>query len=123
MYPDKFKLSLIFILFTIVVSVSIFCVKGNNKKITPSQSNNWTDTIVGDFFVRLHSPEPGEPPKIWEGPVEIGKEKGEFTCRIDTSLIRRIRTGQQKGTIVIEGFSESELFEVELNVDSCSNPR
>ena len=127
MLQDRFNLNRAScrVLFLSVFSVFlILCTKDNTQEKSPRQtstvqSGNWTDTVIGNFYVRLYSPEPGENPKIWEGPVLIGGTKGKFDCQIDTSLIRGIRTGRNGNTLIIEGFSGSELFEMEVNVDSC----
>ncbi|HEX3018792.1 MAG TPA: hypothetical protein VHP36_00755 [Chitinispirillaceae bacterium] len=126
MRPDRFKNLKVFYVFFFLITIAVFCIscnKTNTKESPPQQSHVYTDTIVGEFYVRLHSPELGEHPGSWEGPVEIGRKKGEFTCRVDTSLIRGVRMGKKESTIIIDGFSGSELFEVELNVDSCSNAK
>lgn len=87
------------------------------KKIETNHS--WTDTVIGPYYVRIHSPEPGDNPGIWEGPIEIGKKPGVFGCRVDTSLIRGVKMGPENNILVIEAFSGNELYTVEVNVDSC----
>ncbi len=94
-----------------------------NAPSTKAIAHPWTDTIIGPWYVRIHAPEPGENPGIWEGPVEIGEKPGTFLCVVDTSLIRGIRLGPQKNILIIEAFSGSHVFDVTVTVDSCNADR
>ena len=92
---------------------------GEQPDAAAETEHNWTDTVIGPWNVRIHAPEPGEHPGIWEGPVEIGKKKGEFTCSVDTSLIKGLRMGPRENTLIIEVFSGSNSSDVTIDVDSC----
>jgi hypothetical protein len=95
--------------------------KAEEKAATTTVATHaWTDTIIGSWYIRIHSPEPGDHPGIWEGPVEIGKKPGIFTCTVDTSLIKGIHLGPKGNTLIIEAFSGSRVFDVVVNIDSCS---
>lgn len=126
MHPLKFKNDIVCIVGLLLFSVFIVFLsecsqkKAERKAATSNvAAHAWTDTIIGLWYVRIHSPEPGDRPGIWDGPVEIGKKPGVFSCTIDTSLIRGVRLGSQANILIIEAFSGSKLFNIEINVDSC----
>ena len=81
-------------------------------------AHDWTDTIIGRLYVRLHEPMPGGNPGPWAGPVEIGKKPGIFSCTID-KLIKGVRLGKQDNILIIEAYSGSKSYDVVVNVDSC----
>jgi hypothetical protein len=126
MHPFKFKNDIVCIVGLLLFSVFIVFFTGCSQKkaerkaaTTTMAAHAWTDTIIGSWYVRIHSPEPGDHPGIWDGPVEIGKKPGIFSCTVDTSLIRGVRLGHQDNILIIEGFSGNRLFNIEINVDSC----
>jgi len=127
MHPYRFKKDIVCIVAALFFCAIIAHLNGCSQKKAEKKAadatmtaHDWTDTSIGSWYVRIHSPEPGDHPHIWEGPVEIGKKPGIFSCTVDTSLIRGVRLGPQDNILIIEAFSGSHLFDVVVNVDSCS---
>ena len=127
MHPFRFKINILFIICVLLFSIIFGHLNGCSQKkeekktaTTTVAAHAWTDTIIGPWYVRIHSPEPGNHPGIWDGPVEIGKKPGVFCCTVDTSLIRGVRLGPQDNILIIEAFSGSQLFDIEINIDSCN---
>ena len=122
------NIRLITVLLVISASSLVFSECGQKKedeKINQevSEQATWTDTVIGNYYVRIHYPGPDDHPdglKIWEGPVEIGKKPDTFSCMIDTGIVQGIRKGLSENTLIIEVFSgSSPVYDVVVNVDSC----
>jgi hypothetical protein len=106
--------------FSIIVNLNGCSQKKVEKKtetVTIAE-HDWTDTIVGPLYVRMHEPMPGGNPGPWAGPVEIGKKPGIFSCTIH-ELIKGVRLGKHDNILIIEAYNGSERYDIEANVDSC----
>ena len=98
----------------------------SNDSIFTEEVDYWTDTIIGPLYVRIHnritthgSPSPDDP-LVWDGPVEIGKSPGNFSCKIDTLwIIENLNAGPSLSQISIKSYSGSNTRIDVVDVDSC----
>jgi hypothetical protein len=91
------------------------------NKTTAKEKRDWTDTIIGSWYLRLHGPGPVGQHPVWEGPVEIGSKPGIFSCKMDLELIDSIWVGPQNNILIFDGYSGSKTYNYIVNVDSCSS--
>jgi hypothetical protein len=94
--------------------------------IIAEEKDNWTDTVVGSLYVRIHNrittngvPSPSDP-LVWDGPVEIGTAPDFFSCKIDTLwIIESLEAGFSSNQLRIKSYSGSNNRIDLIDVDSC----
>ena len=91
------------------------------EKATTEEKRDWTDTIIGSWYLRLHGPGPVGQHPVWEGPVEIGSKPGIFFCKINLELIDGMWVGPQNNILIFDGYSGSKTYNYIVNVASCSS--
>jgi hypothetical protein len=126
----KFIVTLIHILLLAAISIIpyIGCSSKPNgqkpstttkDKTISDKKGDWTDTILGSWYLRLHGPGPAGQHPVWEGPVEIGDKPNIFFCKINLELIDSMWVGPQNNILVFEGYSGSKTYNYVVKADSC----
>lgn len=98
----------------------------NTSANNTEEKDYLTDTIIGSLYVRIHNRittngkiSPSDP-VVWDGPVEIGKKPGLFSCKIDTLwIIEHLEPGPLLNQLLVKSYNGSNNRIDLINVDSC----